>query len=359
MTDTNISSRALSPIPVGPPWPLWPEDLTAPDWPPMRADIRSRLLEILGPFPEVRPEPDPQTIEEHDCGTYRRIKLSYAVEEDERCTAWLLVPKSLAEKAPAVLAHHPSTRGTGKDRVVGLQGRTPGSAPDPDCSYAIDLVEAGFVVLAPDVWGDGARIPSTGLCRDTRELYRKHPQWSYAGKITWDCMIAMDVLASLSQVDQERIGMTGHSLGAIAATFTAVFDDRIRVIVTNGCTSSWFEKHQPVHWALDDSKGEINCFIRKLRPYLTPDRWRDIPVHWPEILAMAAPRPFLNIQAGKGPPDDVEGHWARMAGNHGGCRAIYRLLDAEDRVAFLKTNQAHAFPPSARAMMVQWFEKYL
>jgi len=325
----------------------------------MRQDIRSRLLEILGDFPRARPAPDLEYLDEFDCGSYRRIKVRYAVEDEDRCPAWLLIPRSTTGPAPAVLAHHASTRGTGKDRVVGLQGRHPGSPPESDSSYAVDLVNAGFIVLAPDVWGDGERIPATGLCRDTRELYRKHPEWSYLGKIAWDCMVAVDVLTGLPQVDPARIGMTGHSLGAIATVFTAAFDDRIRVIVANGCVAAWFEEHQPQHWALDDSKGEINCFIKKLRPYLTPSRWREIPVHWPEILAMAAPRPFLNIQAGQGPPGDLEEHWARMAGNHGGCRAVYRLLGVEDRLAFLKTDEGHAFPAPARSAMVEWFKKSL
>jgi hypothetical protein len=72
-----------------------------------------------------------------------------------------------------------------------------------------------------------------------------------------------------------------------------------------------------------------------------------------------APRPFLNIQAGIPPHEDAAAHWAHYTGNHGGCRAIYRLLGAEDRLEFLKTTAAHAFPASARTHMVEWFREHL
>lgn len=350
----------LNPVPISDPWPPWPEDLTPERWTCLRADIRRRLLGILGEFPAVIPDPATVRLSAQDCGKYLRIKIVYFVEADDRAPAWILVPKIPRGRLPAVLTMHPSTHGTGKNRVIGLEGAAIRSAPESNKSYALDLVEAGFVVLAPDVWGDGERIPSTGLCRDTRSFYAKHPDWSYMGKIAWDCMRAVDVLKTLPEVDPERIGIAGHSLGALASLFTAAFDDRIKVIVANGSVSAWYEKHQPQHWALDDSDGRINCFIRKLRPYLTLEKWRTIPVQWPEILALMAPRPFLNIQAGR-VPDDVDPafHWAHYAGNHGGCVAIYKLAGARDKVIFLRTNEGHDFPPPARQKMIQWFKEYL
>jgi hypothetical protein len=153
--------------------------------------------------------------------------------------------------------------------------------------------------------------------------------------------------------------VTGHSLGGFNAIFLAAFDDRLRVIVANGSVSAWYEKHQPQHWALDDTNGGANCFIKRLRPLLTAERWRDIPVQWPEILALMTPRPFLNIQAGIPPHDDAASHWRHYGGNHAGCRAIYRLLGCEDRVEHLRTTSGHSFPPAARRLMVEWFRRHL
>ena len=349
----------LQPIPLAEPEFAWPGDLHAAQWPAMRADIRERMLGILGDFPSHAPALQVTQVEEQDAGGYRRIKIAYPVECDDRAVAWLLRPLAVEQGAPAVLALHPSTRGTGKDRVVGLAGRYPGSPPDPNRSYAVDLVKAGYVVLAPDVWGDGERLPSSGICRDTRELYHKHPDWSYLGKLVWDWMRAVDVLASLPEVDSNRIGVAGHSLGGLGAIFTALFDDRVRVVVANGSPSHWCEKHQLMHWALDDSEGRINCFVKRLRPYLAPDKWRTIPVQWHEILAMAAPRPFLDVQAGQCPHDDPKAHWDHYGGLHASCRRIYRLLDAEGLLGFVRTSDAHSFPPEARRMMVRWFQDHL
>lgn len=356
----DVVSAELTPMPLAETWPPWPDGLTAENWPAMRQDIRRRFLSILGPFPDVLPAPQVQTLEQHDDGRYRRMKISFNVEVDDRSYAWLLIPKSIRGKRAGVLAMHCSTRGTGKDRIVNLRGYKPEDPPAPDYAYAIRLVEAGCVVVAPDVWGDGNRISrETGIARDTRPFYQKHPEWSYSGKIIWDTMRTLDVLCSLPEVDASRIGITGHSLGGNVAVHTAAFDDRIAAIVSSGCTAAWYEKHQPDGWACDDSKGEINCSVRRLRPYLTEDKWRTIPVHWPEILSLAAPRPFLCIQAGVAPHDDMEGHWRHYGSNHAGCRQIYRMLGAEDRVSFMKTGLGHAFPPYAQAAMVEWFNRYL
>lgn len=355
----DYSGNGLSPIPSAPAWPPWPAELSRQSWPTLRQEIQERLLQMLGLFPELPRVANLCVIERHRSNGFRQLKVAYDVEAGDTAKAWLLIPNSATKDCPAVLAHHASTRGTGKDRVIGLQGYRPGTAPDADSAYALDLVRAGFVVLAPDVWGDGERLPVSGLCRDTRELYEKHPQWSYLGKIIWDCMRGVDVLAALPEVDPERIGMTGHSLGAIATVFTAAFEPRLKVLVSNGCVASWYEQHQPGHWALDDSDGQINCFIRRLRPYLTPERWREIPVQWPQIMALAAPRPLLVIQAGKGPEDNLEEHWAHYGSNHVGCREIYNLLDAGDNVCFVRTEAGHGFPHAARQSMVQWFQEYL
>jgi len=348
----------LTPIGLGETWPPWPADLSCEGWPALRRSIASRLREVLGEFPNPVP-PQPGRGEVTDCGGYRRVHLEYDVEQDDRAAAWLLIPKGAAGPLPAVVALHPSTRGTGKDRLIGLAGRTPGSAPDANASYALDLVAQGFVVLAPDVWGDGERLPASGMCRDTRELYERRRDGSYVGKIVWDTMVAVEVLASLPEVDASRIALAGHSLGGHSAIFAAALDARVRAVVASGSTSAWYEKHQPQHWSLDDSKGEINCNFRSLRPYLTPERWREIPVQWPEILSLLAPRPFLNIQAGRCPHDDPAAHWAHYEGLHAGVRDIYNMLDAGDRLLFLKTDQPHAFPAPARELMCAWLKQWL
>src|SRR5665811_330405 len=49
-------------------------------------------------------------------------------------------------------------------------------------------------------------------------------------------MRCVDLLTERRDVDPERIGVIGHSLGGHNAIFTAAFDERLKVVVTS---SGW------------------------------------------------------------------------------------------------------------------------
>src|SRR4029079_1415783 len=135
---------------------------------------------------------------------YVRKKLTFAVGEDERVPAWLLVPVGLEGKAPAVLCLHQTTA-IGKDEPVGLN-------KNEQLHYAKHLAERGYVTLAPD-------YPSFG-----EHEFDFDPKWGYQSgtmKAIWDNMRSIDLLQSLPQVDGERIGCIGHSLGGHNTMFTA------------------------------------------------------------------------------------------------------------------------------------------
>src|SRR6185369_5018671 len=52
-------------------------------------------------------------------------------------------------------------------------------------------------------------------------------------KAVWDNIRGLDLLESLPSVRRESIGAIGHSLGGHNAIYTAVFDQRIKVIVSS------------------------------------------------------------------------------------------------------------------------------
>ena len=66
---------------------------------------RSKLLELLGPFP-ARVPLEPQLLERMVCGSYVREKISYCTEPEERISAYVCVPKRTLSKMPAVFCHH-------------------------------------------------------------------------------------------------------------------------------------------------------------------------------------------------------------------------------------------------------------
>ena len=60
--------------------------------------------------------------------------------------SYLLIPKNMQSKNPAVLAihQHASQWNIGKSEVVGIAG-------NPMFAYGLDLVKQGYVVIAPDL----------------------------------------------------------------------------------------------------------------------------------------------------------------------------------------------------------------
>ena len=116
---------------------------------------------------------------------------------------------------PAVLCLH-QTVAIGKDEPVGLGGK-------PDLRYAMELARRGYVAIVPDYPGFGEyKI----------DVY-KMGYASASMKAIWNNRRAVDVLCGLEEVDADRIGVIGHSLGGHNAIFTALFEPRIRAVVSS------------------------------------------------------------------------------------------------------------------------------
>lgn len=327
---------------------LWPVPISAESWAAQRERVKSSALSVLGEFPIEQLPLDPQVLEEVDCGLYVRRKISLQVQPNDRMPAYLLVPKGLKAKAPAVICFYGTTSGAGKDTTVGLSGRSPGSPPVRSYSFAIDMVEAGFVALAADYLRDGERVKPGRRPYDTTDFYAKHPQWSIHGKDMWDTSRAIDYLQTLDFVDPDRIGMTGHSYGGHSTIFTAALEPRIRAAVANGPVSDFL--HHGLHWAVPKGAGNSQS-MPALRPYLL-DRTMSLPVTFYEFTALIAPRPLLVGQAaGERRPMEEE--------NYAAVQEVYAALGYPERVRYHWYAGDHDYPPEARRAAVDWFRKWL
>jgi hypothetical protein len=343
--DYDAKRERYSPAPPGKRIVL--RDISA-HWPaePVSFD-RDRVLEgvmqLLGPFPEEKPALDPQIISQEDCGDYVRRKHSVQVEPDDRMLLWLLIPKKLKQPAPVVICFYGTTSGAGKDVTVGLSGRKPGSAPSRNMSFALDIVEAGWVAAAPDYLRDGERIHPGDAPYNTTRFYEKHPDWSIHGKDLWDTSRLIDYLETLDFVDGERIGMMGHSYGGHSTIFTAALEPRIRVAVANGPVSA-FREHG-MHWAVPKGGGNSQS-LPAMRPYILNPQ-TPLPATFAEWTALIAPRPLWVGQAvGERRPIEEE--------NCGYVTRIYQSLGAGENVRYVWYAGDHDFPPVARAAAVEW-----
>ena len=186
------------------------------DWQKRREEILRGMTAVMGPLPgrEKRCPLDLRIEQETDCGSYVRRSITFASEPGSRVPAYLLIPKAALRSRrqfPAVLALHPTDMEYGH-RVIADQLRANYRA------YGRDLVERGYVVLAP------AYPLMAGYQPDLNALGYQ----SGTMKAIWDNIRGLDLLESLPFVRRGKLAAIGHSLGGHNAIFTAILDPRLQ-----------------------------------------------------------------------------------------------------------------------------------
>lgn len=307
---------------------------TLSHWEKRKAEIIKGTHAVMGPLPgkEKRCSLDVKVEEEVDCGTYVRQLLTYASEPGSRVPAYLLIPKKALQtnnKHPAVLALHPTSSDIGHKVVVGFGSKD-------NRAYASELAERGFVVLAPsypqlaNYWPD---LKALGYQSGTM-------------KAIWDNMRGMDLLDSLPYVRRRNYGAIGHSLGGHNSIYTAVFDDRIKVIVS----SCGFDSY------LDYMDGKIKGWTSdRYMPRLLNYSLEEIPFDFHELVGILAPRPFF-VNA---PTHDSNFKWESVDRVVAAARPIYALYGKAGNVEVVHPDCAHDFPEEIRLRAYRVLETHL
>jgi acetyl esterase/lipase len=300
---------------------------------PPEVKVLKGMQEVMGALPPDtdRVPLDVQVKSETRTDHYLRKKITFAVEKDDRVPAWLLVPHERRGKLPAVLCLHQTTP-IGKDSPAGLGGSAP-------LHYAHHLAERGYVTLAPD-------YPSFG---EYPYDFRKSRFKSGSMKAIWNNMRAVDLLSSLPEVDAERLGVIGHSLGGHNAIFTAAFDVRLKVIVSN-CGFTSFPKYYK-----GDLRGWTSDRYMPRIASVYASQPEKVPFDFPEIVASFAPRAFLAIAPVGDDNFEVSGVKDCIAG----ARPTYEKLGAAEKLAAHYPNCKHDFPEESRAMAYAWLDRWL
>lgn len=314
------------------------------DWQQHRNVLRRRYLDLIRDQykPEERPPLDVQTHESVNVdGAYTRHLISYNVEPGERAHAFLAVPIGLKAPAPAIVALH-GTFEHGKERSAGL-------VDNPDKAFLDHLARRGYVVIAPDHFVAGHRVPPEGPY-ETGRFYEKHPRWTAVGKFTYEHSIAIDVLCSRPEVDPENIGALGHSLGGHGTLFLAAYDQRIKAAACN-CGGAFF-RHNPevLQWARD----HWYVYFKHIRPGLLEGNLPPIDMH--EIAALIAPRAFLDVSALNDGNRATQRQRALMCLK---IMDVYQLLGKPENFAFYIHGQGHGVPHDSRQLIYAWMDKHL
>jgi dienelactone hydrolase len=308
---------------------------TPADWAKRRRHILANMELVMGRLPDAaaRVSLDVKYTDEVKKDRYILKKLTFAVGKGERVPAYLLLPLEHKGKRPAVLCLHQTNGKLGGREPAGLGG-------SPNLHYAVHLAERGFVTLAPDYPSFGDYQPYD---------FSKSGLLSGSMKAVWNNMRAIDLLQSLPEVDAERIGCIGHSLGGHNTMFTAAFDTRIKALVSN-CGFTSFPKYyggKIKGWTSDRYMPRL-ATVYELKP-------AKVPFDFPEVVAAFAPRAFLASAPLRDSNFEVSGVKDCLAA----ARPVYELLGAGERLAANYPDCAHDFPPDVRRVAYEWLARWL
>ena len=306
---------------------------TPQDWQKRRAHILANMQLVMGPFPDAsrRVPLDIKVLEEVKLPKSTRKKITFTTEKGDRAWAYLFIPHGIQGKVPAMLCVHPTHR-KGKDVAAGLTTKK-------NRSHALELAQRGYVTLAPDYLNSG----------DYRCDWRALGYTSATMKGIWNHMRAVDLLQSLPEVDPERIGCIGHSLGGHNTMFVAVFDPRIRAMVSSCGFNSFYKYMKGVlkGWShngyMPRIASEYGCDPAKM------------PFDFTEIVGALAPRPFF-VNA---PVGDSNFEVSGVKDCIRAATPVYELLGGKGNLVARHPKCGHDFPPDVRFEAYAFLDKAL
>lgn len=305
------------------------------DWAVRRAHILSNFEKVAGKLPggERRVPLDLKIDATADEGSYLRHHITYAVEPGDRATAWLLVPKGIkpGEKRAGIVAIHQTTK-IGKDEPANVGGLS-------NLHYGAELARRGHLVICPDYHRYGERMV---------DPYKTG--WESATmKGIWDHIRAVDVLQSRPEVDGSKIAAIGHSLGGHNSIFLAVFDPRVKAVVSSCGYNAfpYYMKGNIAGWSHDG-------YMPKLKSEFGLDL-KKVPFDWPELVAALAPRGLYTCA----PTGDDNFDVAGVKACETAARPVYELFDASGNLIFSHPDAKHDFPPQQREEAYRFIETQL
>ncbi len=292
-----------------------------------RQQIIDGMLQGMGKLPD---RPTRHSLEDFDIrvvnsqvrGRYTKKTISFEVANGEVVHAFLYEPldKKPGEKRPGVVGMHPTGQ-SGKSCFESW----------PLCNFPIELAMMGYVVIVPDYPGFG----------DSRPYDFDSDRYdSGTIKGVFNHMTCVDLLQLHPDVDPNKIGTIGHSLGGHNAMFLAAFDDRVKVAVSS-CGWTPFEYYET-------KKGRLKTWA--LPQYMPPletlynSDHREFPFDFHEVAAAIAPRVFFSSSPTN---DGVFPGWGPMAAAPH-IKNFFKAHGAQKAFQFHQPLAQHRFPWDTR-----------
>lgn len=313
--------------------PEWPVPTDLEQWKKDRLKVRETLWRCVGKLPE-RPAPNKVKVvsrKEHNDYVVERIEFHNGV--DAAVAGLVVIPRCKKGPFPAVIAAH--GHGGSKETVCTNE-------KDAQCVGPL-LARKGYVVAAIDSYFCGERNPKNGRASEG-DLFRVN---LLKGRSLWGLMVRdqqclLDYLLTRPDVDKERVGVTGMSMGGTTTWWLAALDERIKAAVGVAGFTRYTELI---------SKGNVRLhgvyyFVPGVLEHFDTEA----------IYALVAPRPLLMLSGDRDgglPLEGIEILEKKLG-------KVYRLHDKSDAfrsAVYRKTG--HEYLPEMKDELVGWLNRHL
>lgn len=303
----------------------------------MRVDKEARrkqLYNLLGDLPDLSRRISALKLAEEEHESYVLEKLVLDLNGVEPVPAYLVHPHKQGERRPTFLYNHAH----GGDYVLGKDELLLGRSGLQKPAYAEELTQRGYSALCIDAWGFGERRG-----RSESEIFK---QMLWSGQVMWGMMVydslrAIDYLVSRQDVDANRLGTIGISMGSSMAWWVAALDTRVKVCIDICCLTDY--------QALIDSRGldghGIYYYVPGLLKYFTTA----------QINSLIAPRAHLSLAGNYDhltPPNGLDKIDKEL-------REVYNAEGAAERWKLLRYETGHFETAAMREEILSFIEHHL
>ena len=345
-----------------------------------RAMAKARVFELFGYFPGEAPL-DAETVCITKRNGYTQHEVRFNTAKHVRVSGSLLIPTEGKGPYPAVVAlhDHGGFYYYGREKILESDGEPEALSEFKQQAYkgrswASELVRRGYVVLAIDAFYFGTRRPDlNSMSNDTRRrfsldeldgiepgtkeyigtynllcgrleaLFMKHilaAGTTWAGALFHDDRRSVDYLLTRAEVDADRVGCCGLSLGGIRSVMLAGLDGRIKASAAAGWMTTFdsllFDRLRDHTYML---------YVPRLAEYM------DLP----DVASLSAPNAMLVQQC-------LRDELYQPKGMRDACdklEKIYGKLGIPERFKGSFYDNGHEFNLQMQQEAFQWLDRWL
>lgn len=252
----------------------------------------------------------------------------------ENVPAYLARPRQSHGRAPGILFNH--SHGGRYD--IGKEEFVNGRDYLQPVPYAKELTDLGYVALCIDAWVFGERAHTSESDLFKAMLWNGRVLW---GMMMYDSLRALDFLAQRPDVDPERLGTLGISMGSTAAWYLAALDEHVTVTVDVCCLTDF-------HTLLAG-----NGLSRHGLYYYVPDLLNHFTTA--QINSLIAPRAHLALAGRFDPLTPADG----LDIIERELDDTYARLGHPERWKLLRYDVAHEETAEGRREIIAWLKRFL